>query len=153
MKISEEATCITYNGVIKYANEKFCTLFFNNENFDFSNTELKEMIPSAFFDDNEYSSKLLSFELSYKKATADLIFNKIKTSQNEFLITIYDVSFAKNLKQEADYLEENIITIVNESKEIKELLAINDRLEAETKELIDTQNKKYCLKPQMHLQG
>ena len=153
LKISEEATCIIYNNVIKYANEKFCTLFFNNENLDFSNADLKEMIPSAFFDENEYSSKLLSFGLSYKKATADLIFNKIRTSQKEFLITIYDVSFAKNLKQEADHLEENIITIVNESKEIKELLAINDRLEAETKELIDTQNKKILLETTDALTG
>ena len=153
LKLSDEATCIVYNRVIKYANKKFLNLFFNYEDFDITSPNIRELLPSVFFDEHVYNSKLLSFSLSYKKEMADLIFNKINTSQNEFLITIYDVSFARNLKKDADYLEENIIKIVNESKEIKELFAINDKLEAETKELIDTQNKKILLETTDSLTG
>jgi len=153
LELSDEATCIVYNKVIKYANKKFLNLFFNNEDFDITSPNIRELLPSVFFDEHVYNSKLFSFLAPYKKEMADLIFNKINTSQNEFLITIYDVSFARDLKKEADYLEENIIKIVNESKEIKELFAINDKLEAETKELIDTQNKKILLETTDALTG
>ena len=95
----------------------------------------------------------MSFTPSYKEDSVDLIINKIKLSQNEFFITIFDVSFAKVQKEEADYLEENIMNIVYERQEMKQLLSKNDKLEAETKELIDTQNKKILLETTDPLTG
>ena len=153
IEISDEATCIVYNNVIKFANKKFHTLFFNNENFDISNPDTIKMLPSEFFDTNIYNSKIISFTPSYKEDSVDLIINKIKSSQNEFFITIFDVSFAKVQKEEADYLEENIMNIVYERQEMKQLLSKNDKLEAETKELIDTQNKKILLETTDPLTG
>ena len=71
LKLSEEATCIVYNKAIKYANPKFLNLFFNNENFDISNPNVRELLPSDFFDDRVYNSKLFSFSASHKKEAVD----------------------------------------------------------------------------------